>query len=50
MKANAKLGYSNGGIIPYGYKSVDAEAIGSPENSPRNRKLGAATSDAIVAM
>jgi site-specific DNA recombinase len=31
MKANAKLGYSNGGIIPYGYKSVDAEVIGNKQ-------------------
>ena len=34
MKANAKLGYSNGGIIPYGYKSVDAEVIG---NKPKKK-------------
>ena len=31
MKANAQLGYSNGGIIPYGYKSVDAEIIGNKQ-------------------
>jgi site-specific DNA recombinase len=31
MKANAKLGYSNGGIIPFGYKSVDAEVIGNKQ-------------------
>ncbi len=31
MKANAQLGYSNGGIIPYGYKSVAAEIIGSKQ-------------------
>ncbi len=28
MKENARRGYSNGGIIPFGYKSVDAELIG----------------------
>ena len=28
MKENARRGYSNGGIIPFGYKSVDAEIIG----------------------
>lgn len=31
MKANAQLGYSNGGIIPFGYKSVDAEIIGNKQ-------------------
>ena len=31
MKANAQLGYSNGGIIPYGYRSVDAEIIGNKQ-------------------
>lgn len=31
MKANAQLGYSNGGIIPFGYKSIDAEVIGNKQ-------------------
>jgi site-specific DNA recombinase len=31
MKENARRGYSNGGIIPFGYKSVDAEIIGSKQ-------------------
>src|SRR6185437_15004959 len=29
MKENARRGYLNGGIIPFGYKSVDAEIIGN---------------------
>ena len=28
MKENARRGYSNGGVIPFGYKSVDADIIG----------------------
>ncbi len=28
MKENARRGYSNGGVIPFGYKTVDAELIG----------------------
>ncbi len=31
MKENARRGYSNGGIIPFGYKSVDAEIIGNKQ-------------------
>ncbi|MBX9845778.1 MAG: recombinase family protein [Xanthobacteraceae bacterium] len=31
MKENARRGYSNGGIIPFGYKSVDAEIIGQKQ-------------------
>jgi site-specific DNA recombinase len=31
MKENARRGYSNGGIIPFGYKSVDAEVIGNKQ-------------------
>jgi site-specific DNA recombinase len=31
MKANARLGYSNGDIIPFGYKSVGAEVIGKKQ-------------------
>jgi DNA invertase Pin-like site-specific DNA recombinase len=31
MKENARRGYSNSGIIPFGYKSVDAEIIGSKQ-------------------
>lgn len=31
MKENAKRGYSNGGIIPFGYKSVDAEILGTKQ-------------------
>lgn len=30
MKENARRGFSNGGIIPFGYKSVEAEVIGNP--------------------
>ncbi len=28
MKENARRGYSNGGVIPFGYKTIDAELIG----------------------
>ncbi len=31
MDENANRGYSNGGIIPFGYKSVDAELIGKKQ-------------------
>ncbi len=31
MKENARRGYSNGGIIPFGYRSVDAEIIGTKQ-------------------
>jgi len=31
MKENARRGYSNGGIIPFGYKSIDAEIIGTKQ-------------------
>lgn len=31
MKENARRGFSNGGIIPFGYKSVDAEIIGNKQ-------------------
>lgn len=31
MKENARRGFSNGGIIPFGYKSVDAEIIGTKQ-------------------
>lgn len=31
MKENARRGYSNGGIIPFGYKSIDAEMIGQKQ-------------------
>ncbi|MGJ4931561.1 recombinase family protein [Bradyrhizobium sp. HKCCYLS2038] len=31
MKENARRGFSNGGIIPFGYKSVDAEVIGNKQ-------------------
>ncbi|NJO56467.1 MAG: recombinase family protein, partial [Rhodospirillales bacterium] len=31
MKENARRGYSNGGIIPFGYKSVDAEILGNKQ-------------------
>jgi site-specific DNA recombinase len=31
MKENARRGYSNGGIIPFGYKTIDAEIIGQKQ-------------------
>jgi site-specific DNA recombinase len=31
MLANARLGYSNGGNIPFGYKSVDSDIIGNKQ-------------------
>lgn len=31
MKENARRGYSNGGTIPFGYKSIDADIIGSKQ-------------------
>ena len=31
MKENARRGYSNGGNIPFGYKSVDAEVLGNKQ-------------------
>lgn len=31
MLANARLGYSNGGNIPYGYMSVDSDVIGNKQ-------------------
>jgi site-specific DNA recombinase len=31
MLANARLGYSNGGIIPYGYMSVDSDVVGNKQ-------------------
>jgi site-specific DNA recombinase len=31
MKENARRGFSNGGIIPFGYKSVEAEVIGNKQ-------------------
>lgn len=31
MLANARLGYSNGGNIPFGYKSVDSDIISNKQ-------------------
>jgi site-specific DNA recombinase len=36
MKENARRGFSNGGIIAFGYKSVEAEVIG---NKQKKKKL-----------
>jgi site-specific DNA recombinase len=31
MLANARLGYSNGGNIPFGYKSIDSDMVGNKQ-------------------
>ena len=40
MKENARRGYSNGGNIPFGYKSIDAEVIGNKQKKRLEIRTG----------
>ncbi len=46
MKENARRGYSNRGVIPFGYKSVDADVIGHKQK----KKLAVEAVEAEIVM